>query len=613
MKKLPKSVFKQPPTQAEIEAAAVQDYLDHIAPSVIKFYPDYFICGNTYRCVWAIREYPATTEEQAILRYLGDKDGVTLHIYSRHVPPNEQRKILQNATRRNKLAFGSTDDIQTTVEAEENLRDVAELLAEMRKNREPLIYCAVFIEMIASDIDRLKNLQVDVQMELLRSKINHDRLMLQQKEGFASVIPSGKRSFGVQFERALPASSVANLFPMNYSGLTDPTGFYIGRDRYGSNVIVDFNARSDDKTNANILVLGNSGQGKSYLLKLIICNLRESGMGIVCLDPESEYEELTENLGGCYIDLMDGKYIINLLQPKAWSDGEYEETDPESFRESGILNQHIAFLKDFFRSYKDFEDRHIDTLEIMIRQLYKEFGITERTNLSLLSAEDFPILSDLYNHMEHEFDEYDTGRRQLYTQETLQELCLGLHSICIGTESMYFNGHTNISDHKFITFGVKGLLETNQNLRNAMLANILSYMSNVLLTKGNTAAVIDELYIFLSNITIIEYIRNFSKRVRKRDSSVILASQNLEDFDLSDIREYTKPLFAIPTHSFLFNAGSTDSRFYIDTLQLEQSEFDCIKYPERGRCLYRCGNDRYLLEVRAPEYKEALFGKGGGR
>ena len=83
-----------------------------------------------------------------------------------------------------------------------------------------------------------------------------------------------------------------------------------------------------------------------------------------------------------------------------------------------------------------------------------------------------------------------------------------------------------------------------------MLFNILSYMSNQLLGVGNTAASIDELYLFLTNMTAIEYIRNASKRVRKKESSVILASQNIEDFLIPSIREFTKPLFSIPTHQF---------------------------------------------------------------
>ena len=95
-------------------------------------------------------------------------------------------------------------------------------------------------------------------------------------------------------------------------------------------------------------------------------------------------------------------------------------------------------------------------------------------------------------------------------------------------------------------------------------------MSDQLLTAGNTVAAIDELYLWLSNPTAVTYIRNSLKRVRKKESALILASQNLEDFDQPGIRELTRPL-------------------------------------------YKCGNERYLLEVHAPPYKEKLFGTAGGR
>lgn len=134
------------------------------------------------------------------------------------------------------------------------------------------------------------------------------------------MITSGWNVFGSHYERVLPASSAANLYSFNYSGKTDPHGFYLGRDKFGSNILADFNRRSDDKTNANILILGNSGQGKSYLLKLILCNLRKSGMHIICLDPGMGSEDLTYNLGGCFIDLMSGEYISNVLEPKAWDE-----------------------------------------------------------------------------------------------------------------------------------------------------------------------------------------------------------------------------------------------------------------------------------------------------
>ena len=598
----------------KLEIRRTKDYFDCIAPSTIRFMNNYYIVGDSYRCVWAIREYPPSTEEQAMLSKVADRNGVTLRIYHRLVDAMEQKRIVQNAMRKNKMK-STANDVTECVEAEGNLQDVIELLANIRRNRECLLHCSVFIELKAKNLDELKDLQNEVSMELTRSKISVDRLTLRQKEGFLSVLPVGFNQFGTQFERVLPASSAANLYPFNYSGKTDPHGLYIGRDKYGTNILVDFDRRAEDKTTSNTVILGNSGQGKSYLLKLLLTCIRESGKKVIVLDPEAEYEDLCNNLGGCYIDFLSGEFKINPLEPKAWSDSieETDEDSPEAFKKVTRLSQHIAFLKDFFRCYKEFDDTQIDTIEILLAKLYARFGITDTTDYSEKKSTDFPTMEDFYKLCEEEYMTYDKTRKYLYTEDTLQEVCLGINSMCVGSESKYFNGHTNITDGDFLCFGVKGLMDSNKRLKDAMLFNILSYMSNQLLGEGNTAASIDELYLFLTNMTAIEYIRNAMKRVRKKDSSVILASQNIEDFLIPSIREFTKPLFSIPTHQFLFNAGQINPKEYMDALQVEPSEFELIKYPERGTCLYRCGNERYLLQVTAPEYKSAIFGSAGGR
>ena len=598
----------------KLEIRNTKSYFDCIAPGTVKFMTDHYIIGDSYRCAWAVKEYPPSTEEQALLSKVADRNGVTLRIYHRLVEAIEQKRIVQNAMRKNKMKTTGTD-VTECVEAEGNLQDVIELLANIRRNRECLLHCAVYIELKAKNLEELKELQSEVMMELTRSKISVDRLTLRQREGFLSVMPVGYNAFGTQYERVLPASSAANLFPFNYSGKTDEQGLYIGRDKYGTNILVDLDRRAEDKTTSNILILGNSGQGKSYLMKLLLTNIRESGKRVIVLDPESEYEELCLNLGGCYIDFLSGEFKINPLEPKAWTDTteETDEESPDAFKKVTRLSQHIAFLKDFFRCYKDFNDTQIDTIEILLAKLYARFGITDTTDYSVKKASEYPTMEDFYRLCEEEYMTYDKTRKYLYTEETLQEVCLGINSMCVGSESKYFNGHTNVTDGEFLCFGVKGLMDTNKRLKDAMLFNILSYMSNQLLGVGNTAASIDELYLFLSNMTAIEYIRNAMKRVRKKESSVILASQNIDDFLIPSIREFTKPLFSIPTHQFLFNAGQVNKQEYIDTLQIEPSEFELIKQPERGTCLYRCGNERYLLQVIAPEYKSALFGKAGGR
>ena len=605
---------KEQPVEA---GPPVKDFLDLIVPGAAEFQTDHYILGSAYRSAFALRGYPSSTEELALLQHLGDKSGVTLAVYIREVPPTEERRIIHEATRKNRLDQANTQDIQANVTAQKNLQDMAELIVEMRRSREPLMHCAVFVELAARDLEGLRNLENEVTAILLRSRLSADRLLLRQQEGFRSANPAGRNCFGGQFERVLPASSIANLYPFNYSGKIDPQGFYIGKDRFGSNIVVDLDRRAEDKSNANVLILGNSGQGKSFLLKLLITNLLEAGKTVLCLDPEHELAELCQALGGCFLDLMDGRYVINPLEPKLWdveeTEADQEEDAPEPFHRHTRLSQHISFLKDFFRAYKDFTQPQVDTIELMLERLYTRRRITDRTDFSALRPEDYPTLSELYAVMEEAYRSYDRETQPLYTRELLQEILLGLHSICVGAESKFFNGHTNISSERFLVFGVKDLLNGNENVKDAMLFNVLAYLSDRLLTEGNTAAVLDELYIWFSSRTTVEYIRNTLKRVRKRDSSLLMASQNLEDFNVEGIRELTRPLFAIPTHQFIFHCGAVDRQFYIQNLQLEESEYELVQNPQTGVCLYKCGAERFLLEVHAPEYKQALFGSAGGR
>ena len=590
----------------------IRSFLDCIAPGVVKFEVDHYIFGNTHRCVWALREYPASTESQAILRHLGEKSGVTLRIYCRQVSPGEEDRIIDNANKKNKLDGSDPNKLRQAVEAESNLRDVAELVHKMHREHEPLLHCAVYLEMTADSAEHLRQLQTDVLTELVRCKLNVDKLLLRQKQGFYCASPVGYNALGREFERVLPAGSVANLYPFNYSGKTDPNGFYIGKDKYGSNIVVDFDRRDSDKTSANILILGNSGQGKSYLMKLLICNLLEAGKSVVSLDAEHELEELCDKLGGCFIDLMGGEKRINVLEVRYWNeDTETDEPAPEAFRKSTLLARHISFLKDFFRAYKDFSDPQLDTIEIMLSKMYRKWGISEETDFRQLKPEGYPILSDLYALINDELVNCRKG--SLYTRELLQEVLLGLHSLCVGADAPFFNGHTNISDDRFLVFGVGGVLTAAKSLRNALLFNVLAYMSDRLLTAGNTVAALDELYLWLSNPVAIEYIRNCLKRVRKRDSALMMASQNLEDFDQEGVREMTKPLFAIPPHQFLFNPGSIGRRFYMDMLQLDEAEFELIRRARRGECLFKCGAERYHLKVIAPDHKAVLFGMAGGK
>ena len=592
-----------------------KDFLDMIAPAAVKFNTDHFILGSRYHTAMALKSYPPMTDELALLRGLGDMGGVNLRLTARQVTPAEEDAILHAATNKSRMERSNTNDYKQSVTAEANLQDVAVIIAGARKNREPLIHCAVFLELAAQTPEELRLLRDEVGAELTRAKLSADPLLLRQQEGFLSANPAGRNALGAQFERVLPASSTANLYPINYSGRSDPHGFYIGNDHYGADILLDLDRRTPDKTNSSVLILGNSGEGKSYLLKLLICNLLESGKTVICLDPEQELTWLCGKLGGCYADLMGGQFRINFLEAKRWDVGDDRDDDPtvpNAFRQQSPLSQHISFLKDFFRAYKPFTHQQVDTLELMLERLCRKWGISDKADFSAMGPEDWPNAEDLYAVLEDAYEHYDQEDSPLYPRELLRELLLGLHSMCRGAESVYFNGRTNITSARFLVFGVKDLIHANSSVKDALLFNLLSYLSDQLLTKGNTVAALDELYLWLSNLTTIEYIRNCLKRVRKRNSALILASQNLEDFDIQGVRELTRPLFAIPTHQFLFHGGKVDRKFYMDNLQLESAEYDLISAPQRGVCLFKSGADRNLLDVHAPPHKHVLITGGDG-
>ena len=96
---------------------------------------------------------------------------------------------MSNAANKNKMNLGTSHDMQEVVAAQSNLSDMAEIMKLMQDNHESLLHCAVYIELSAPDYESLKLLQIDVQTELIRSKLNVDRLLMRQQQGFRCVQP----------------------------------------------------------------------------------------------------------------------------------------------------------------------------------------------------------------------------------------------------------------------------------------------------------------------------------------------------------------------------------------------------------------------------------------
>lgn len=597
-----------PLTPEEENTLELRTFFDMIAPNNIQFFADYFVCGNTFRSVWAIIGFNYATPSLALLSELSAKTGVTLHIYNQELGALAEKRVIEQAERKNTQGLFSNKSNEA-LEALEAQNELAALLRKKRKDKEPLLELSIYIEIKSETLEDLRVLQEDVRQILAVDKIEYDRMYLMQKEGFLACIPGGNIPQSMRNKRIYPASSAANLFPLAYTGKLDATGFRLGKDKFGGDIIVDLDKRSSDKTNGHCIILGNPGEGKSYLVKNLYTFAIEGGKSVIILDPSGEYKEIVEKLGGSYVDVASG-YVINPLEVRK----QPNESDLVGFKST--VSIHISFLRDFFSTYKSFAQYHLDILEIFLKKLYDEYGITDNTPIPKNGV--WPQLKGLYERIESQYANYEKeatkpGAVLPYTKSALQDVMLEIRSICIGADSKYFNGETKIPSNRIVGFNFKKLLDTNENLLSATLFNTLSYMENELLTNGNAAGIVDELHLFVRYPIALKYILSMAKQGRKTDGSLILATQNIEDLNRPGIKELTKPLFTIPTHSFFFYPGNVNAKEFMELTNLTWEEFSLIKSPRRGSCLYRCGSERFLLQVQANPTKAALIGKSGGR
>ena len=138
------------------QAPRPKDFLDMIAPAAVKFNTDHFILGSRYHTAMTLKSYPPMTDELALLRGLGDMGGVNLRLTARQVTPAEEDAILHAATNKSRMERSNTNDYKQSVTAEANLRDMAELLAKQRQEKEPLIHCGVYLDIAAADTEKLR-------------------------------------------------------------------------------------------------------------------------------------------------------------------------------------------------------------------------------------------------------------------------------------------------------------------------------------------------------------------------------------------------------------------------------------------------------------------------
>lgn len=348
----------------------------------------------------------------------------------------------------------------------------------------------------------------------------------------------------------LPTITLASAFFFTENYHNDSTGYLLGEDSvYGLPIFYDPFYLNKVRTNHNLGVVGTSGSGKSYLLKLLITNEYARGTKLFLFDVENELQKLCERCGGQYIDLSS-KGLVNPLQVR------YVLTDEDD--ESSILSKHLGFLENFFiTAFEDLTEKELVVLLDIVEKFYNSRGITKETTLNefkKMSPKDYPIFSDLYAFLLEQ--QKSCNNKEL--ARILVNIEVLLKRLVIGQDSNLFNGITTIDlSNDLIVFNLQELLfNSSRRLINTQMINLLTYLSNEIIDnkKRNDKLGIDQRmlivldefhnYIDEDNPTLLKYFDQLNRRARKYKLGIVVASQQPNDFtSRSDILRHASAIF----------------------------------------------------------------------
>ena len=319
-------------------------------------------------------------------------------IYSINIEPTDNTQLIESldarirdATSLSKVA--KNESIKQMREAE--VQEASDIINRMINNNEVVSYLTIYVCVFAQEEKDLitKSKEVEREVQKLQLKIRPITNFL-LKEGIKSVAPM----FSIQpqlteyFKRNILTSSFTGGFLFNTNTFIDKRGYYFGINQNGGIIIFNMWQKDADRTNSNMVVTGSSGSGKSLTIKHLIYNELPRSR-ILIIDAEDEYSYLVRNLNGKIVNCggSNNGQILNPLQIRVNMD------DEENLNAIAL---HFQFLHTFFEIlFPSLTDLEFSALDLVLEELYEQFGITKETDISKFENTDFPILSDLYEYL----------------------------------------------------------------------------------------------------------------------------------------------------------------------------------------------------------------------
>ncbi len=591
-------------------------FKSQIAPKGLEFKASEIIIGDKYCATMTIVSYPKAISE-GYLANITQIPGIKVCI--KHIP------------------------IDFSVLSKMLNKEIADLKAKYQEERDRTVQERIRqdFESIESFISMLTATQArifDFQMHLLISADSHEELEQKKVQVKNYLEAMGMRGFVLRFEQRkilesmlpifndndieqrigtpIPSVTIAAMYPFVFDSIKDPgLSCLLGVDYSGGVILFNqflYQTKKEfNRNNANMIILGTSGSGKSTAAKVLLRTNIRNGHKIVVIDPEGELEEMTKLYGGDFINLGRGSSLgmINPLEILIDSD---EEDIAAELGETIIANT-IQTLKAFMKYvYPDIEEDVLTLFTEMLIETYKRYKIDSNTDFTKVVEHDYPTFDDVYatirgklfSMTEHTHERDIMERLEIKIRPFTNEL------------RPFFNGKTTIdASSDFIVFNIREVMNSDSNIRNAMFFNILKYAWGLTLDRTvNTILMVDEAHMLLADQNTLgaEFLARIQRRSRKYNTGTIIITQQPTDFAAPNVIVHGKAIFDNASYYLVMGLKKQAVDDLSRLIDLNDQEKDSIKRYSQGQALFVCGNRRMRINVIATQQELESFGSGGG-
>ena len=593
------------------------NFKSQIAPKGLQFNQIDFYISDKYATIMTVISYPRYIG----IGYLSDitsMSGVKMVIKHTPVPFTILQKMLNKELAELRARYQTERDNTILERIKQDIESLETFIQQYTTSQSRTFDFQMHLMVVADTKEELENKKLNLKTFLDSMEIKAVPLRFEQETVFKSLLPIfEKQPIENRIGTIMPSPTMAAMYPFIFDSLKDEgLSTLLGIEFSGG--VVLFNQflyqlkKENNRNNANMIILGTSGSGKSTAAKLMIRSHIRNGYQLVCVDPEGELTEMTKNYGGEVIDLgKGGQYgMINPLEIVM-------DTDVEEVSAQGtgytILTKTLQTLKAFMKYYSPNIEEDVLTLfgEIVL-ETYARFGIAYNTNFMHYRSKDFPIMQDVYITVTSKLT---SMTEKTHERDVLERLELKLRPL-VKELQYYFNGHTTINTlNEHLVFNIKEIMNSDVNIRNALLFNVLKYAWSLCLNPNkNTVLSVDEAHVLLGSQNELgaEFLAQVQRRARKYNTGTIIITQQPSDFVANNMIMHGKAIFDNASYYLVMGLRKQAVDDLSKLVDLNDNEKENIKRYNQGEALFVCGNRRMQIDVSLTEDELDSFGSGGG-